>query len=86
MNILIWLVIGGVIGWVASVFTGTDGRQGIFLNMVVGIVGASLGGWLFGGASTINQGSLSFSGLMVSLIGAVILLAVMKMFRGATSS
>ncbi len=46
MNIVIWLVVGGVIGWVASLLMGTDGRQGIVLNVVVGIVGAALGGWL----------------------------------------
>ena len=87
MNILIWLVIGGLIGWVASIVMGTDGRQGVLLNVVVGIVGALLGGWLFGGAfgtSTINEGDLSLSGLMVSLVGAVILIAVMKFFRGAS--
>jgi uncharacterized membrane protein YeaQ/YmgE (transglycosylase-associated protein family) len=86
MNILIWLVVGGLIGWVASVFMGTDGRQGLILNVVVGIVGAALGGWLFGGAfgtSTINQGNLSLSGVMVSLVGAIILLAAVKFFRGA---
>jgi len=85
MNILVWLVIGGLIGWVASVLMGTDGRQGIALNVVVGIVGAALGGWLFGGAfgtSTINQGNLSMSGLMVSLGGAVILIAILKLIRG----
>lgn len=84
MNIIVWLVIGGLIGWVASMLMGTNGRQGITLNVVVGIIGAALGGWLFGGAS-INQGSLSFDGLMVSLVGAVILIGVMKLFRGATS-
>jgi uncharacterized membrane protein YeaQ/YmgE (transglycosylase-associated protein family) len=86
MNILIWLVVGGLIGWVASVFMGTDGRQGLILNVVVGIVGAALGGWLFGGAfgtSPINQGNLSLSGVMVSLVGAIILLAAVKFFRGA---
>jgi uncharacterized membrane protein YeaQ/YmgE (transglycosylase-associated protein family) len=86
MNIIVWLVIGGLIGWVASVFMGTDGRQGIILNVVVGIVGAALGGWLFGSAfsaSTINQGNLSISGLMVSLVGAVILIAIVKFFQGA---
>ncbi|MGA8204017.1 MAG: GlsB/YeaQ/YmgE family stress response membrane protein [Woeseiaceae bacterium] len=86
MNILIWLVVGGLIGWAASVFMGTDGRQGLILNVVVGIVGAALGGWLFGGAfgtSTINQGNMSLSGVMVSLVGAIILLAVVKFFRGA---
>ena len=88
MNIIVWLVIGGLIGWVASVVTGTDGRQGIILNVVVGIIGAALGGWLFGGVfstTTINQGNLSLSGLMVSLVGAVILIAALKLFRGASS-
>lgn len=83
MNIIVWLVVGGLIGWVASMVMGTDGRQGIILNVVVGIIGAALGGWLFGGASTINQGSLTVNGLMVSLVGAVALIAVIKVFRGA---
>jgi len=84
MTILVWLVVGGLIGWVASVLMGTDGRQGIILNVVVGIVGAALGGWLFGGAfgaSTINQGNLSLGGIMVSLVGAVILIAGLKLIR-----
>lgn len=88
MNIIVWLVVGGLIGWVASLLMGTDGRQGMLLNIVVGIVGAFLGGWLFGGAfggSTINEGNLSFSGLVVSLVGAIILIAVMKLFRGVAS-
>jgi uncharacterized membrane protein YeaQ/YmgE (transglycosylase-associated protein family) len=86
VNILVWLIVGGLIGWVASMFMGTDGRQGIILNVVVGIVGAALGGWLFGGAfgaSTINQGNLSLSGIMVSLVGAVLLIAAMKLIRRA---
>lgn len=88
MNILIWLIVGGLIGWVASMLMGTDGRQGLLLNVVVGIVGAFLGGWLFGGAfgtSTINEGNLSISGIMVSLVGAIILIAALKLFRGATA-
>ena len=86
MNIIIWLVMGGLIGWVASIFMGTDGRQGIVLNVVVGIVGAVLGGWLLSGlfgSSTINQGNFSLSGLLVSFLGAVILLALAKLVRGA---
>lgn len=86
MNILVWLIVGGLIGWVASMIMGTDGRQGIILNVVVGIVGAALGGWLFGaafGTATINQGALSFSGIMVSLVGAVLLIAAMKLIRRA---
>jgi uncharacterized membrane protein YeaQ/YmgE (transglycosylase-associated protein family) len=81
MNILILLVVGGLIGWAASVFMGTNGQQGIILNVVVGIVGAVLGGWLLSGlfgTSTINQGNFSLGGLGVSFLGAVILLAVAR--------
>jgi uncharacterized membrane protein YeaQ/YmgE (transglycosylase-associated protein family) len=88
MNFIIWLVIGGLIGWVASMVMRTDGQQGIFLNVVVGIVGAAVGGWLLSplfGVSTINQSNFSLPGLLVSLLGAVILLAVVNLFRrGAT--
>lgn len=88
MNIIVWLVIGGLIGWVASMLMGTDGRQGIILNVVVGVIGSALGGWLFGATfstATINQGDLSVGGLMVSLAGAVILIGVLRIFRGVTS-
>ena len=88
MHIIVWLVVGGLIGWVASVLMGTDGRQGLLLNVVVGIVGAFLGGWFFGGTfgtSTINEGNLSFSAIMVSLVGAVILIAGLKLLRGITA-
>ena len=63
MGIILWLVIGGVIGWLASIVMRRDGSQGIFLNIVVGIVGALLGGWLISpmvGAGTINSGDISF--------------------------
>ena len=84
MNFIIWLVVGGLIGWVASMLMRTDGQQGILLNIVVGIVGAFLGGWLLApmfGTGTINQNDFSVSGLVVSLLGAVILLAVVNLFR-----
>ena len=88
MNIIVWLIVGGLIGWVASLLMGTDGRQGLLLNVVVGIVGAFLGGWLFGGsfgAATINEGSLSISAIVVSLLGAVIFIAALKLIRGVTA-
>jgi uncharacterized membrane protein YeaQ/YmgE (transglycosylase-associated protein family) len=84
MNIIVWLLVGGLIGWAASVFMGTNHRQGIILNVVFGIVGAVLGGALlssFFGTSTINQGNFSLSGLVVSFLGAVILLAGVKFLR-----
>jgi uncharacterized membrane protein YeaQ/YmgE (transglycosylase-associated protein family) len=86
MNIIVWLVVGGLIGWLASVFMGTDARQGIMLNVAVGIVGAVLGGWLLGGViggGSINQGDFSLSGLLVSFLGAVILLFLVKLVRGS---
>ena len=82
MNILIWLIMGGVIGWLASVVMRT--QEGLLLNIIVGIVGALLGGWLISpliGAGTINQGDFSLAGLGVSLLGAVILLAIVNLFR-----
>ena len=88
MNLIIWLVVGGLLGWAASMLMGTNGRQGIILNVVVGIVGAVLGGWLLSGllgSSTINQGNFSLSGLFVSLLGAIILLAIVKLLGGITS-
>lgn len=84
MNIIVWLVVGGLIGWVASVVMRTDGQQGIFLNVVVGIVGAVLAGWFLSplmGVSTINQSNFSAPGLFVSLVGAVILLAIVNLVR-----
>jgi uncharacterized membrane protein YeaQ/YmgE (transglycosylase-associated protein family) len=84
MNILIWLVVGGVIGWLASLMMRTDAQQGILLNVVVGIIGALLGGWLISpliGAGTNNQNDFSLAGLGVSFLGAVILLAIVNLFR-----
>ena len=84
MNIIIWLVIGGLIGWLASMVMRTNQQQGMFLNVVVGIVGALLGGWFLSplfGVSTINQSNFSLAGLLVSFLGAVILLAIVNLIR-----
>jgi uncharacterized membrane protein YeaQ/YmgE (transglycosylase-associated protein family) len=84
MNLIIWLIVGGLIGWVASMIMRTDAQQGVLLNVIVGIVGAVLGGLLLAplfGTGTINQGDFSLSGLLVSLLGAVILLAIVNLFR-----
>ncbi len=88
MNFIIWLVIGGLIGWLASMLMKTDGQQGIFLNVIVGVVGAMLGGWFISplvGVATINQNNFSMPALLVSFVGAVILLAIVNLVfrRGA---
>jgi uncharacterized membrane protein YeaQ/YmgE (transglycosylase-associated protein family) len=82
MGIILWLVIGGVVGWIASIVMRRDGSQGIFLNVVVGIIGAMLGGWLISpliGAPSINSGQISAASLLVSFLGAVILLAIVNL-------
>jgi uncharacterized membrane protein YeaQ/YmgE (transglycosylase-associated protein family) len=87
MDFIIWLVVGGVVGWLASLLMHTDARQGIFLNVIVGIIGAALAGFFISpmvGLPTINQGSFSIGSLLVSLVGAVILLAIVNLFRRGT--
>jgi uncharacterized membrane protein YeaQ/YmgE (transglycosylase-associated protein family) len=84
INFIVWLVIGGLIGWVASLIMRTDGQQGVFLNVIVGIIGAALGGWFISplvGVGTINQDNFSMGALLVSLVGAVILLAIVNLVR-----
>lgn len=84
MDLIVWLVVGGIVGWLASMLMGTNAQQGIILNVVVGIVGAVLGGWFISplvGVSTINQGNLSLPSLVVSFVGAAILLGIVSLFR-----
>jgi uncharacterized membrane protein YeaQ/YmgE (transglycosylase-associated protein family) len=84
MNFIIWIVVGGLIGWVASMIMKTDAQQGLFLNVVVGIVGALLAGWIISplvGLPTINQDAFSIGAMLVSLVGAIILLAIVNLLR-----
>lgn len=88
MNFIVWLIVGGLIGWVASLIMRTDAQQGVILNVVVGIVGALLGGWLLApmlGTGTINSNDFSLAGLGVSLLGAVVLLAIVNLVRRGTT-
>jgi len=83
INFIIWIVVGGILGWIASMIMRTDAQQGTLLNIIVGIVGAFVAGLIFNGG-TINQGDFDISSLLVSLLGAVILLAIVNMFRRGT--
>ena len=80
IGIIIWLVIGGIVGWLASLVMRTDAQQGILLNIVVGIVGAFIGGLIFTGGS-INNAPLNVTSFVISLVGAIILLAIVNLFR-----
>jgi len=79
VSIIVWLVVGGIVGWLASIVMRTDAQQGILLNIVVGIVGAFLAGLVVGGG-TINQG-ITLTSFLVSLVGAIVLLAIVNLFR-----
>ena len=79
-GILIWLIVGGVCGWLASIVMRTDGQQGIFLNIIVGIIGAALAGFLLGGGASLNNG-ITVTSFLYSLLGAIVLLAIVNLVR-----
>ena len=81
INILIWVVIGGIIGWLASLVMRTDAQQGILLNVVVGIVGAFLGGLVFSGGDLGAARPDDITSFLVALVGAIVLLAIVNLFR-----
>jgi uncharacterized membrane protein YeaQ/YmgE (transglycosylase-associated protein family) len=85
INFVLWLLFGALVGWLASLVMRTDAQQGALLNIIVGIVGAFLGGFIFSalgiGGSNINDGNFNLSSLLVSLVGAIVLLAIVNLFR-----
>ena len=87
MNLILWIIIRGILGWIASLIMRTDAQQGLFLNIVVGIIGALVAGFVLTplfGIGTINQNNFSLPSLLVSLLGAIILLAIVNLFRRGT--
>ena len=84
INFIIWIIVGGFIGWLASIIMKTNSRQGLITDIIVGIVGAFVGGYFLSplfNVSTINESNYSIPALLVSLGGAIILLAISKLFR-----
>jgi len=87
INFIVWIILGGILGWIASMIMRTDAQQGTLLNIVVGIIGAFVAGLVLTplfGVGTINQNNFSLASLLVSLLGAVILLAIVNLFRRGT--
>ena len=87
MNFILWIIIGGILGWIASIIMRTNAQQGLFLNIAVGIIGALVAGFVLTplfGIGTINQNNFSLPALLVSLLGAIILLAIVNLFRRGT--
>jgi uncharacterized membrane protein YeaQ/YmgE (transglycosylase-associated protein family) len=85
INFIVWLLFGALVGWLASIVMRTDAQQGALLNIVVGIIGAFLGGFLFNllglGGGNINNNNFSLGALLVSFIGAVVLLGIVNLVR-----
>jgi len=81
MGIIIWLIVGGIVGWLASLIMRTDAQQGVLMNIVVGIVGAVIAGLVLGGGNINNSDPLDVTNILWSLLGAVILLAVVNLIR-----
>ena len=81
MGFILWLIVGGVVGWLASLVMRTDAQQGIILNIVVGIIGAVIAGLIFGGGNINDSNPLDLTNILWSLRGAVILLAIVNLVR-----
>jgi uncharacterized membrane protein YeaQ/YmgE (transglycosylase-associated protein family) len=78
MEIILWVIFGGLVGWIASIIMKTNQQQGMLLNIMVGIFGAIFGGWLFGHSAVNNFSLRSF---IVALIGAIVLIVIVKLLR-----
>ncbi len=84
MSIIVWIVVGALAGWIASMIMKTDASMGALANIVVGILGAFIGGWvvsLFG--VNVAEGQLNIPSILTAILGAVILLAIVKAVRRA---
>lgn len=81
MGIILWIVFGALAGWIASMIMNTDAEQGLLLNIIVGIVGALLGGFIFQTFGETGVTGFNLYSFMVAVIGAVVLLALLKLVR-----
>lgn len=79
MGILLWIIFGGLVGWVASMIMGTNASQGLFLNVIVGIIGAMLGGVLMSWLGKSDVSGFNLYSFLVALLGAIVLLGIIKL-------
>ena len=83
MGIILWIIFGALVGWIASLIMKTDGEQGALLNVAVGILGAVIGGWLMSVLGESGISGFNLYSFMVAIIGAVVLIAIVKALRRA---
>ncbi len=84
MGIILWIIFGALAGWVASLIVGTNDQQGCLIDIIVGIIGAFIGGFVFSRLIGVGISGFNFSSLLVAIAGAVILLFIVKAIRGRT--
>ena len=83
MGIILWIIFGALVGWVASIIMKTNAEQGAVVNIIVGIVGAVIGGWLMNILGENGVGGFNLYSFLVALLGAVVLIAVVRFLRRA---
>ena len=81
MGIILWIIFGGLVGWIASLIMKTDAQQGVLLNIIVGVVGAVIGGWLMSVIGKGGVGGFNLYSFIVALLGACVLIAIVKALR-----
>lgn len=81
MNIIVWIIFGALVGWVASMIMGTNARQGAVLNIIVGIIGAVLGGWIMSVVGKGGVGGFNLYSFLVALLGACLLIGIVRAVR-----
>jgi uncharacterized membrane protein YeaQ/YmgE (transglycosylase-associated protein family) len=79
-DFLMWILVGAVAGWIASIIMGTNGQQGLILNIIVGVIGAAIGGWLVGLLGWGPVDGFNFWSIIVAVLGAIVLLAIVRLF------
>lgn len=82
MNILGWIVLGGIAGWLASIITGRNDRMGCITNILAGVVGGVVGGWIFSFFGGSGVTGFNFMSLVVAVVGAVVVLAIVNLIFG----
>jgi Predicted membrane protein len=80
-NIIVWVILGGISGWIASMITGKDAQMGIGMNILVGVIGAFIGGWLAGIIGLGPATGLNIWSFVVSIVGSIILLSIISLFK-----
>ncbi len=81
MGIIGWLILGALAGWIASMFTGNNKRMGLFANIIVGIIGSSIGGFIFNLLGGKGVTGLNLWSLIVAVVGSAVLLAIINAIR-----